>query len=153
MNDFNITSIQNISLSDGGRVTWYEPAPVKTTSNPAEALPPGIVHVYEGSSATLNWSYSLTLGLGLGGFIRFSNIRIVTINSDGSAGPISDNFQKRFSVISTPGRVSLSISPVTVADDVANGEFSCSLYDGNYDVWKRASQVQVLGKIKSVADF
>ena len=28
--------------------------------------PPGTVQVYEGSSVTLNWSYSLTPGLGFG---------------------------------------------------------------------------------------
>ncbi|XP_022800751.1 fibroblast growth factor receptor homolog 1-like [Stylophora pistillata] len=134
-------------LTDGGSVTWFEPTPVKTTSNPAEVLPAGIVHVYEGSSASLNWSYSLTLGLGLGGFVRFSNIGIVTINSDGSAGPVRDNFQKRFRVSSTPGRISLSISAVTVADDIVNGEFSCMLLDSNADTWKRAIQVQVQAPI------
>ncbi|XP_022807707.1 fibroblast growth factor receptor 2-like isoform X2 [Stylophora pistillata] len=115
-----------------------------TTSNPAEVLPPGIVHVYEGSSATLNWNYSLSLGLGLGGFVRFNNIGIVDIYRDGSTGPVSDRFQRRFIVSSTLGRISLSISAVTVADDKADGEFSCSLIDAKRDTWKRAIQVQVL---------
>ena len=80
----------NYSPSDGGGVTWYEPTPVKTASNPAEVLPPGIVHVYDGSSVTLNWSYSLTLSLGLGGLvIKFNGVGTVSIRSaDGSTGMV-----------------------------------------------------------------
>lgn len=76
--------------ADGGGVTWYEPTAVKTASNPAEVLPPGIAHVYDGSSVTLNWSYSLTLGLGLGGLvIKFNWVGTVSIRSaDGSTGMI-----------------------------------------------------------------
>ena len=138
------------SPSDGGSVTWYEPIPIKTTSNPAEVLPPVIVSANEGEPTTLNWNYSLTLGLVFGN-IKFNNDGIVNIQSDGSVGPMSVKFQRRFSVSSTPGRISLSICPVTAADDKANGEFSCSLIDGYSHTWKRAIQVQVLGKIKSVA--
>ena len=142
------------SPSDGGSVTWYEPSPVRTTSNTAEVLPPGIVQVYEGSSATLNWNFSLSVGLGLGFVIKFNYDGIVSFRADGSAaGPINAEFQKRFSVSATPQSASLSISPVTIADDKSNGEFSCELNDANSDAWKRAIQVQVIGKLESVADF
>ena len=138
------------SPSDGGSVTWYEPSPIRTTSNTAEVLPPGIVQVYEGSSATLNWNFSLSVGLGLGFFIKFNANGIVSIRADGSAaGPIRAEFQKRFSVSTTPKSASLSISPVTIADDKSNGEFSCELNDAyNADTWKRAIQVQVIGKLE-----
>ena len=103
-------------------------------------LPPGIVQVYEGSSATLNWNFSLSVGLGLGFIIRFNTIGIVNIGRDGSAvGPIKAEFQKRFNVSATPQSASLSISPVTIADDTSNGEFSCELNDANADSWKRAN--------------
>ena len=105
------------------------------------------------SPVTLNWSYSLTAGLGLGGFIKFNDGIVFTINADGSAGPVNPKFQKRFNFSSTFGRASLSISPVTVDDDKTKGEFSCELIDSNSDTWKRAIQVQVIGKLKSVADF
>ena len=100
-----------------------------------------------GSSVTLNWSYNLTAGLTVGA-IRFNKRRIVRLNADGSADPVEGEFQKRFSVSSTPGRASLFISPVTVADNKANGEFSCELIDSNPDTWKRAIQVKVIGKLK-----
>ena len=117
-------------------------------------LPPGIVQVYEGSSATMNWNFSLSVGLGLGFIIKFNSIGIVIIREDGSAaGPIRAEFQKRFSVSATPRSASLSISPVTIADDKSNGEFSCELNDANGDTWKRAIQVQVIGKLESVVDF
>ena len=87
-------------------------------------LPPGIVQVYEGSSATLNWNFSLSVNIG----------------RDGSAaGPIKAEFQKRFNVSTTPQSASLSISSVTIADDTSNGEFSCELNDANADSWKRAN--------------
>ena len=41
---------------------------------------------------------------------------------------------------------------MTVADDKANGEFSCELGDFDLVIWKRAIQVQVIGKLESVAD-
>ena len=47
---------------------------VRTTSNPSEVLPTDIVRVCEGSSTTLNWNYSLPLGLGVG---------VIKFNSDG----------------------------------------------------------------------
>ena len=155
---YKIESINNCdpkySPSDGGSVTWYEPSPVSATSNTAEVLPPGIVQVYEGSSATMNWNFSLSVGLGLGFIIKFNTVGIVNIGRDGSAaGPIRAEFQKRFNVSATPQTASLSISPVTIADDKSNGEFSCELNDANGDTWKRAIQVHVLGKLESVAVY
>ena len=117
-------------------------------------FPSGIVQVYEGSSATLNWNFSLSEGLGLGFAIKFNTVGIVSFRADGSAAvPIKAEFQKRFSVSATQQSASLSISPVTIADDKSNGEFSCELNDANSDAWKRAIQVEVIGKLESVADF
>ena len=113
--------------------------------------PPVIVQVYEGSSATLNWSYSLSLGLSVGA-IRFNGNRIVSIQSDGSAGSVAAEFQERFYFSSTLGRASLFITPVSIADDKANGKFRCELIDTNIDTWKRAIKLQVIGKLESVAD-
>ena len=138
---------------DGGSVTWHEPLPARTTSNTSEVLPPGIVQGYAGDPVTLNWNYSLAKGLGIGGFIKFNSDTIVTITADSSAGPITVKYQERFSLSSTLGRASLSISPVTVADDRANGGFSCELIDSNNNYWKRTIQVQVLGKLESVAHY
>ena len=42
---------------------------------------------------------------------------------------------------------------MTVADDKANGEFRCEIADKNVVPWKRAIQVQVIGKLESVADY
>ena len=132
-------------------MTWHEPTPAWTTSNPAELLPPGIVQVYDGSSVMLNWNYSLTLGLVFGA-MKFNSDGIFIIQGDGSAGPLTAQFQKRFNVSSTSGRASLFISPVTVADDKSLGQFRCELTDSTATTWKRAIQVQVIGKFKTVDD-
>ena len=127
---------------------------MRTTSNQTEVLSPGIVQVYEGSSTTLNWNFSLSVGLGLGFSIKFNAVTIVGIRKDGSLGSsINAEFQERFSVSATPQSASLSISPVTLADDKSNGEFSCELTDAKSITWKRAIQVQFIGKLESVADF
>ena len=42
---------------------------------------------------------------------------------------------------------------MTVAYDKANGEFSCELVDFIAKTWIRAIQVQVIGKLESVAHF
>ena len=132
-------------------MTWHEPTPAWTTSDPAELLPPGIIQVYDGSSVMLNWNYSLTQGLVFGA-IKFNSDGIFIIQGDGSAGPLTAQFQKRFNVSSTSGRASLFISPVTVADDKSLGEFRCELIDSTATTWKRAIQVQVIGKFKTVDD-
>ena len=117
-------------------------------------LPPGIVQVYESFSTTLNWNFSLSEGLGLGFSIKFNAVTIVSIGKDGSLGSsINAQFQERFSVSATPQSASLSISPVTLADDKSNGEFICELPDAKSVTWKRAIHVQVIGKIESVVDF
>ena len=127
---------------------------MRTTSYTTEEFPPAIVEVKEGSSVTLNWNFNLSVGLGLGFVIKFNTIGIVNIGKDGSAvGPIKAEFQKRFSVSATPQTASLSISPVTIADDKSHGTFSCELNDANADTWKRAIEVHVIGKLESVADF
>ena len=56
MNCYKYNCDLKYSPSDGGSVTWHEPTPAWTTSNPAELLPPGIVQVYDGSSVMLNWN-------------------------------------------------------------------------------------------------
>ena len=83
------------------------------------------------------------------GVLKFNNDGIVRIDSDGSAGPVTAKFQQRFKVSSTPGRVSLFIFPVTVADDKAKGSFICELIDSNTNTWKRVIQVQVIGKLRT----
>ena len=85
----------------------------------------------------MNWSYTLTFGLSFG-VTKFNSDGIVSIKADGSASAFKAKFQERFIVSSTQGRASLFISPVTVTDDKADGEFSCELIDSNPDTWKRA---------------
>ena len=67
-------------------------------------------------------------------------------------GVLIQSHKKRFNAISTRENVSLVIFNVTVADDKANGEFTCELIDSNPDTWKRAIQVQVIGKLEGVSD-
>ena len=117
-----------------------------------KALTPGKLEVYEGSSATLHWNYSLSSTLLLVQ-LRFKGVFIVAVSPDGQAGPVNASFRPRFSVSSTPQSVSLLISKVTTVDDKSNGEFSCELNDLSGATWRRAIQVQVVGKLKSFADF
>ena len=62
---------------------------------------------------------------------------MASIKADGSAGPVTAKFQKRFSASSTPGRASLLISPVIAAYDKANGHFTCELIDSIANICKR----------------
>ena len=136
------------SLSDGANVTWYEPTPVQTTSNPAQALIPGRLQINEGSSATLNWSYSLSSTF-VSARLQFNEANIVVILSNGNAGPVNASFRQRFTVKSTQQSVSLLISKVTAGEDKSKGEFICELSDVRDTKWRRGIQVQVVGKLKS----
>ena len=140
------------SPSESASVTWYEPTPVQTTSNPAEALIPGKLQVNEGSSATLNWNYSLSSTFALAR-LQFNGAGIVIILSNGQAGPVNASFRQRFTVKSTQQSVSLLISKVTTGEDSSRGEFIFELSDVSGAKWRRGIQVQVVGKLKSFADF
>ena len=100
----------------------------------------------------MNWNYSLSSVLTLVQ-LRFKGVFIVAVLPTGQAGPVNASFRQRFSVSSTPQSVSLLISKVTTVDDKSNGEFSCELNDLPGATWKRAIQLQVVGKLKSFADF
>lgn len=130
---------------------WFEPTPLAMTSDPAELLPPGDVQVFEGSSVTLNWNYRLMSRLAIG-VMKFNGYGIVSFQADGSAGPVNTKFQKRFNVSSTFRKASLFIYNVTVADDKANGEFSCELIDSTATTWKRTIQVEVIGKLEGATN-
>ena len=136
------------SPSDGASVTWYEPTPLQTSSNPAEALIPGKLQVYEGSSATLNWNYSLS-SMFVSARLQFNGANVVLVLSDGQAGPVNASFRQRVTVKSTQQSISLLISKVTTGEDKSKGEFSCELTDVSGVKWRRAIQVQVVGKLKS----
>ena len=100
----------------------------------------------------MNWNFSLSSTLSTI-TLRFKGVFIVAVLSTGQAGSVNASFRQRFSVSSTPLSVSLLISKVTTADDKSNGEFSCELKDLDDATWRRAIQVQVVGKLKSFADF
>ena len=85
--------------------------------------------------------------------MRFKGVFIVKVLPTGQAGPVNASLRQRFSVSSTPQSVSLLISKVTTVDDKSNGEFSCELDDLSGATWRRAIQVQVVGKLKSFAAF
>ena len=74
---------------------------------------------------------------------------IVLILSDGQAGPVNDSLRQRFTVKSTQQSISLLISKVTTGEDSSKGEFICELTDVTGAKWRRAIQVQVVGKLKS----
>nr|XP_058961494.1 fibroblast growth factor receptor 3-like [Pocillopora verrucosa] len=131
-------------LSDGGSVTWFEPSPVTTVSDPNEVLPTITLKLHDGSPATLKWSYNYTAASIILVFLKFDGVGIIVNYQNGQTGVVSDQFKERFSVSFTPQSASLFISPVTAADDKADGTFTCELVTSNADVWVRAIQVQVL---------
>ena len=100
----------------------------------------------------MNWNYSLSSTL-TDIQLRFNGVFIVKVLPTGQVGPVNARFGQRFSVSSTPQSVSLLISKVTTVDDKSNGEFSCELNDLPGATWRRAIQVQVVGKLKSFAAF
>ena len=111
-------------------------------------LPAINLNFYDRSPATLKWSYNFTAVSIILVFLKFNGAGIV-VYQNGQTGVVSDQFRERFSGSFTPQSASLFISPVTAADDKANGKFTCELIAANSDIWVRTIQVQVLGKFKS----
>ena len=113
-------------------------------------LPTINLNFYDRSPAALKWSFNSTAVSIVLVILKFNGAGIVNYQNE-KTGVVSDQFQERFSGSFTPQSASLFISPVTAADDKANGTFTCELIADNSDFWVRAIQVQVLGKFKSVA--
>ena len=100
----------------------------------------------------MNWNYSLSSVL-TSVHLRFKGVFIVAVLPTGQAGPVNASFRQQFSVSSTLQSVSLLISKVTTVDDKSNGEFSCELNELAGAKWRRAIQVQVVGKLFDISDY
>lgn len=135
-------------ILDGGSVTWYEPPPVQTSSDPA-VFHTANQQLREGSTkAALNWNFSLTQDLILIVVtIKLNEVTIANLVPSGPAAPAS-GYEERFNVSWISHSATLIIFNVTDDD---NGLFSCELnaFQGATNkVWKRKIQVKVLGKLR-----
>ena len=133
-------------ILDGDSVTWYEPPPVQTSSDPA-VFHTANQQLREGSTnAALNWNFSLTQDLNLIVVtIKFNEVPIATLVPSGPAAPAS-GYEGRFNVSWISQSATLVIFNVTDDD---TGLFSCELntFQGATNkVWKRKIQVKVVGK-------
>ncbi|PFX19207.1 Neurotrimin [Stylophora pistillata] len=107
---------------------------------------PNVSRHFDWQAATLLWNYSLSQDLSFTSVdIEFNSDIIVRLLPNGGRGGITAAFRDRFSVNwNPPGRVALTISKVTSADDKVNGAFRCvvrTLIDGD---WERKIQVEVV---------
>ena len=130
-----------------GSVTWFEPPPVETVTDPtlvhtnSTKLRTGSTNVY------LNWEFSLTSELFLVSVtLKLDGTSVGTIlPSTGAAAP-SASFTSRFNVSWVAQVATLIIFNVTSADE---GLFTCELnaFEGATNkVWNRNIDVSVVGK-------
>ncbi|XP_022807279.1 uncharacterized protein LOC111344319 [Stylophora pistillata] len=144
---FLLVDVQLLVWKAGGtQITWYKPPPVQIASSSSDTFAPNISQHHDGQAATLVWNFSLTQDLSITIVdINFNSDLIVRLLPNGGSGGITAAFHNRFNVDwNPPGRVALTISKVTSADDKVNGAFSCvvsTLSNGN---WKRMIQVEVV---------
>ena len=143
----NNSSLMFTTSDAVGSVTWFEPPPVETVTDPT------LVHtnstkLHRGSTNVhLNWKFSLTSELFLVSVtLRFDGNSVGTIvPSTGAARP-SASFTSRFNVSWVAQVATLIIFNVTSADE---GLFTCELNTfegGTNKIWNRNIDVSVVGK-------
>ena len=134
--------------SDAQSITWNEPPPVTTVSDPT-FVHTSKIQLYEGSTnKQLNWRFSLTQRLLLVAIELEDNSEVANIAQDGTV-TVNQGFTSRISVTWVTGHVTLIIFNVTASDERT---FTCRLsVPGNS--WRSSIMVAVVGKIITVYKF
>ncbi|XP_020615552.1 neural cell adhesion molecule 2-like [Orbicella faveolata] len=135
-----------LRTTDGGNVTWYEPPPVETASDPGIELTAHSRQFLQGSThVQLSWNFSLTPDLSLSSVIlRLNSVQVAAVVLLSGIAGLSSGFEGRFNFTWISQRATLIIFNVTEEDD---GEFTCDLttFQGvDQKLWKRKMKVEVL---------
>ena len=133
-------------------VSWYEPPPVGTATDPTEDLTHSIRLVEGSINEPLSWNFSLIDLTLLSLTLKLGDATAARIIPSADATEVDGSFTSRFSLSWIPQNVTLNIFSVTTADE---GVFTCELFvrptrGGNTQTWKRNIKVTVVGKLITI---
>lgn len=139
--------MNQIFVSDGGSITWYDPPPFETVTSPP-SISSANKSLIEGSiNEELNCNFSLTTDLSLIIVSMKSGITpVATYLQRQQALSVTPSFRSRFNATWVPGRMTLILLNAMSADE---GEYLCEVvtFGGSVETWVRKIQVSLLGKL------
>ena len=138
--------MNQIFVSDGGSITWYDPPAIETVTTPSSISSANKSLVKGSMNAELNCNFSLTTDLRLIVVsMKFGITPVATYLRSQQALSVVQGFRSRFNATWVPSSLTLILLNVTSADE---GEYLCEVMTFGRSVytWVRKIQVSLLGK-------
>ena len=143
----------NFYLSDGGSITWLEPPPFETVTDPS-SIPATNINLTKGSSnERLSCNFSLSADLSLiVATIKLGGSSVASFVQNQQSLSVQTYFQNRFNVTWVPNKLTLILLNVTSAEE---GEYRCEVLSvgSSVQTWARTIQVSLLGKCSQPLDI
>lgn len=140
--------MNQIFVSDGSSITWYDPPPFETVTYPPSISSANKSLIKGSINEELNCNFSLTTDLRLVTVSMKSGITsVATYLRSKKALSVAQSFRSRFNATWVPSRLTLILLNVMSADE---GEYFCEVmtYRGrSVQTWVRKIQVSLLGKL------
>ena len=144
-----IRNFSAVYISDGGSITWFEPPPSETVTDPLiiSAANKSLIKGSLNGELSCNFSVSADLSIIIVS-IRFGGTSVANFATSQQALSVSPGFKSRFNVTWVPNKLTLIFFNVTSQDE---GEFRCDVLTlrspgAVIQTWKRKIQVSLLGE-------
>ncbi|XP_067030254.1 fibroblast growth factor receptor-like isoform X2 [Acropora muricata] len=139
-----VWSMAVFQLSDGGSVTWFEPPPFETVTDPS-IIATAYINLTKGfADEELSCNFSLSADLSLvAASIKLGGSSIAGFVQNQRVLTIQPGFENRFNVTWVPNKLTLILLNVTSAEE---GEYRCEVLavGSSVQTWARAIQVSLL---------
>ena len=136
----------NFYVSGGGSITWFEPPPFETVTDPS-SIPAANINLTKGSSnEKLSCNFSLSADLSLvGATIKLGGSSVVSFVQNQQRVSVQTGFENRFNATWVPYELTVILLNVTSAEE---GEYRCEVLSvgSSVQTWARTIQVSLLGK-------
>ena len=148
MTDVGHTNL-NLYLSDGGSITWFEPPPFATVTEPFIISAANKSLIKGSPNEELSCNFSLTADLRIITVsMKFGGRAAVTLVEKRQAPSVDPIFASRLNATWYLNKLTLILFNVTDAEE---GEYRCEVisFGRSAQTWVRTIQVSLLGKIRS----
>ena len=136
----------NFYVSGGGSITWFEPPPFETVTDPS-SIPAANINLTKGSSnEELSCNFSLSADLSLvTASIKLGRSSVASFVQNQQRLSVQTGLEDRFNATWVPYELTVILLNVTSAEE---GEYRCEVLTvgGSVQTWTRTIQVSLLGK-------
>lgn len=144
-----VCAVAIIQLTDGSSITWFEPPPFQTVTDPATISKANKSLIKGSFDEEVSCNFTLTSDLSLITVsMKLQSSSIATYVQSKHALSVHPGFKSRFNATWVPNRLTLFLFNVTPAD---KGEYRCEVLtlaigSGSVQTWARIIHVSLLEK-------